>query len=169
MHRRPLLELLHRYRPLSEEFFSFVRAHPRCFERELEVGHVTGSAWLLNKAGDAALLLHHAKLDIWVQPGGHCDGDPDVLQVALREAREESGIQGIEPVSTEIFDLDIHSVPGHLHYDVRFLLQVTSDEVLVPNRESKALRWVRDDLPTQEWSVLRMREKWLSRGLGSGR
>lgn len=148
---------------MHRQMVAFVKQHPDCFERTLEVGHITASAWLLNKAGDAALLMHHAKLNIWVQPGGHCDGDPDVLQVALREAREESGIQGIEPLSPEIFDLDIHPVPGHLHYDVRFLLQVTSDETFVQNSESNALRWVRDDLPTQERSVVRMHEKCFNR------
>lgn len=169
MHRQKLLDLLQRYQGLPEEaethrqFMEFVRANPNCFERELEIGHVTASAWLLNREGTAALLMHHAKLNIWVQVGGHCDGDSDVLEVALREAREESGIEGIVPVTEDIFDIDIHPVPGHLHYDVRFLLKVVTDEAFVQNRESKALRWVESDLPTQARSVTRMYEKWLNR------
>jgi 8-oxo-dGTP pyrophosphatase MutT (NUDIX family) len=113
--------------------------------------------------------MHHAKLDRWLQLGGHCDGDVDVLAVAIKEAQEESGIIGIKPVSPEIFDIDIHLIPAnkneqeHYHYDVRFLLQVTSDEEIVSNRESKELRWIKKDssqLPTNELSVIRMFKKW---------
>ena len=118
-----------------------------------------------------ALLMHHNKLDIWVQVGGHCDGNPNVLEVAIKEAQEESGINGIEPVSEEIFDIDIHLIPGntrekeHYHYDVRFLLQVTSDEQIVQNRESKELRWIGKkltSLPTQNPSIIRMFNKWVN-------
>lgn len=88
------------------------------------------------------------------------------------EAQEESGIVGIVPVSDEIFDIDIHRIPAnskeaeHDHYDVRFLLQVTSDEKIISNHESKALRWIGknvQELPTQRPAVLRMFNKWLQR------
>jgi hypothetical protein len=65
---------------------SFVDANTDCFSRELAVGHITGSAWILDSTGTRALLTHHKKLNIWVQLGGHADGDPDVEQVAYREA-----------------------------------------------------------------------------------
>lgn len=103
--------------------------------------------------------------------GGHADGDPDLLRVALKEAQEESGILGIAPVSPEIFDIDIHPIPAskglpaHYHYDVRFLLKVQSDENFVQNYESNELRWVTKErlgLPTNEKSVTRMFEKWAS-------
>lgn len=85
------------------------------------------------------LFLHHTKLDTWFQLDEHCDGDSDVLAVTIKEAQEESGIMGIEPVQGKIFDINIHCIPenkrdkAHDHYDVRFLLQVTSDEQLVQN------------------------------------
>lgn len=177
MHRQQLIHLLSNYHPSDsneQEFkarmITFINAYPDCFERSLTVGHITASAWLLNKAGTHALLMHHTKLDNWFQLGGHCDGDSDVLAVAIKEAQEESGIQHIEPVLDTIFDIDIHLIPenkheaAHYHYDVRFLLQVTSDEEVIQNKESKELRWISKDpalVPTRSRSVCRMHEKWL--------
>ena len=75
-------------------------------------------------AGDRVLLAHHRKLGRWLQPGGHSDGDPDTLAVALREAREESGLD-VQALDDAIFDLDLHRIPArdrepaHLHFDVR--------------------------------------------------
>jgi 8-oxo-dGTP pyrophosphatase MutT (NUDIX family) len=116
--------------------------------------------------------MHHTKLDKWFQLGGHCDGHSDVLAVAIKEAQEESGIVGIEPVSNKIFDIDIHLIPAnpkekeHYHYDVRFLLHVISNEEVVQNNESKELRWIgktRTALPTTGRSVTRMFDKWVAR------
>ena len=103
MHRNTLLKKMENYEAFEQEkefksrIISFVKKHKDCFERSLEIGHITASCWLLNNDHTKALLMHHTKLDMWVQPGGHCDGDSDVVAVALKEAREESGIQGIEP------------------------------------------------------------------------
>ena len=107
---------------------------------------------------------------MWVQLGGHCDGNADVLAVAIAEAQEESGILGIQPVMHGIFDVDVHAIPenkkekAHYHYDVRFLLQVVSDEDFVVSDESHDLAWIdkkRDNLPTSERSVVRMFDKWI--------
>jgi len=176
VHRQLLLEKLAIYHPSEQEvtfkrdMIAFVQAHPECFERSLLHGHVTASAWLVNKEGTHVLLMHHAKLDTWLQLGGHCDGDSDVLRVAIKEAQEESGIMHIVPVSEDIFDIDVHRIPAnsrepeHDHYDVRFLLQVMSDESVMINKESKALRWVGkniDELPTGRPAIIRMFTKWL--------
>lgn len=176
MNRNTLIEMLENYKPealeeitFKEIMISFIEEHQNCFERSLEIGHITASAWLLNQDGSRALLMHHRKLNRWFQLGGHCDGNTDVLAVAIKEAQEESGIIKISPVSKDIFDIDIHLIPEskkekeHYHYDVRFLLQVMSDEEIVQNRESKELRWVGKDvkeLPTNIPSVLRMFNKW---------
>ncbi len=177
MHRQSLIKLLNDYSPVDtkeikfkQQMLDFIKEYPNCFERELELGHITASAWILNKDHSKALLLHHMKLDQWFQLGGHCDGDSDVLAVSIKEAQEESGIDGIEAVSSKIFDIDIHLIPAnkygpaHDHYDVRFLLHVVSDEELVQNHESKELRWIgknRSELPTDSESVTRMFDKWL--------
>lgn len=177
MHRTNLLSLLSNYHPSAPEeqqfkkdMIAFINNHPACFERSLEIGHITASAWLLNKERTKALLMHHTKLDNWFQLGGHCDGDPDVLAVSIKEAQEESGINQIEALSPAIFDIDIHLIPTnkkekeHYHYDVRFLLGVMNDEDVVQNSESKELRWISKDraaLPTNSRSVSRMFDKWL--------
>jgi 8-oxo-dGTP pyrophosphatase MutT (NUDIX family) len=176
MHRQKLLQLLERYAPSDtaeqlhrEQMMTFVQQQPRCFERELEIGHITASGWLLSADGKRVLLTHHAKLNMWVHLGGHCDGDADVLRVAMKEAQEESGILQIVPVSDHIFDIDIHPIPAykqtpaHQHYDVRFLLRVVGDEQYVISHESHELRWVDQDraaLPTNHPSIVRMFNKW---------
>jgi len=154
MHRQPLLEKLSRYRPVDEREMemldrlrSFVEGNSDCFERSLKVGHITGSAWVVDQTRSQALLVHHRKLNKWLQPGGHADGDPDVLRVALREAREESNLEVIRPVSDEIFDVDIHVIPAragepeHLHYDVRFLFEADPNAPLLVSHESRAVAW----------------------------
>ena len=92
------------------------------------------------------------------------------MAVAIKEAQEESGINRIVPISDEIFDIDIHAIPAssknqeHYHYDVRFLLKVVGNESIIQNHESKALRWFdkeRNELPSQDRSIVRMFEKWL--------
>lgn len=179
MKRLLLEQLLVAYQPIypeeidfKERMLTFIRQHPDCFERSLTIGHVTASAWLVNHDNSRALLMHHTKLDRWLQLGGHCDGNPDTLTVAIKEAQEESGIMHIVPVQTTIFDIDIHSIPAHKreqahdHYDVRFLLQVVGDQPIVRNAESKELRWIdkkRGMLPTESRSVVRMFEKWIAR------
>ena len=149
----------------------FVESQPQCFERSLLEGHVTGSAWVMDADGAHVLLLHHRKLDRWLQPGGHCDGDADVLRVALREAQEESGILALRPVTTALFDVDVHwipqrdEVPGHWHYDARFLLRAAPDAILQPNNESKDALWMplRKAVSLPEASLQRMARKAISR------
>lgn len=169
-------QLLNSYKPackkekrFKDDMLVFLNRYDDCFERTLAVGHFTASCWFLDKTGDSALLTHHAKLNRWLQLGGHCDGNPNLLAVALKEAQEESGIEHIVPVSTEIFDIDIHLIPAskkekaHYHYDVRFLLQVASDEKIVCSKESHDLRWFTNNtvaLPNVNSSVQRMFKKW---------
>lgn len=148
----------------------FVRENEDCFDRNLTIGHITGSAWIVEASGKRVLLTHHRKLNIWVQPGGHSDGDPDVAAVAFREAREETGISGLEFMDRKIFDVDIHAIPArrdeprHEHFDVRFALRAVGSNEFVVSDESHDLAWVSlDDLEqfTTEPSMLRMRRKWL--------
>ena len=121
-------------------------------------------------AGERVLLAHHRKLGRWLQPGGHSDGDPDTLAVALREAREESGLE-VRALDNAIFDIDVHGIPAcgcepaHLHFDVRFLVQAAHDRFRVSD-ESHALAWVPavgPDALTDEESVLRITRKWAVR------
>jgi 8-oxo-dGTP pyrophosphatase MutT (NUDIX family) len=159
MHRAPLLQMLGRYlerwpedRPRIARVIEFVRAHEDCFERSCREGHVTGSAWILSPDHRCVLLTHHRKLGRWLQLGGHSDGDADLLRVALREAREESGMDGFRVLPEEPepvpLDVDVHVIPAwegepaHSHFDVRFLLEAAPGQEVAAGEESHALRWV---------------------------
>jgi 8-oxo-dGTP pyrophosphatase MutT (NUDIX family) len=154
-------------------FTDFALERVDCCERTCEPGHFTGSAWVVSADGERALLLHHRKLDRWLQPGGHADGDGDLAAVALREAEEETGLPGLR-IEGGVFDLDRHLIPArgaepaHFHYDVRFVVRAGADETFVVSEESHALAWrpVREiavDAHADE-SVRRMARKWLARG-----
>jgi len=141
------------------------------FERERFAGHFTASAWLVSDDGTRALLTHHRKLDRWLQPGGHADGDVDLARVALKEAEEESGLRALA-LLPGLFDLDRHwipehkGVPAHWHYDVRFVVHAGSDERFVVSDESHALAWrdiaeIAGDAGADD-SVRRMARKWLA-------
>ncbi len=116
-------------------------------DRTTAPGHLTGSAVVVDATGERVLVLLHTKLQRWLQPGGHADGDHELAGVALREATEETGIEGLEVVLPAV-DLDVHEVDHgdalgtHLHLDLRFLVLAPTDAVVVGNHESQGLRWV---------------------------
>lgn len=175
MHREPLLKQLRSYEPsdsyernMRDRIIAFVEAHADCFERTQLSGHITASALIVNAQRTHTLLTHHHKLEKWLQLGGHADGDPDPLNVAMREAEEESGLMEIAPVTTAIFDVDIHPIPArklepeHFHYDIRFLFEADDRQPLVITAESKELAWIplsEIERYTIEESMLRMIRK----------
>ncbi len=175
MNRDFLLSKLNRYQPfdaheysMCERIVKFVKENPDCFERTLLIGHITGSAFIVNKRHTHTLMTHHQKLDKWLQLGGHSDGDPNTMNVALREAEEESGLKTIAPISEDIFDVDVHKIPArknepaHYHYDIRFLFEADDAEKLIITNESNDLQWIpleRMEEYTTEETVLRMIKK----------
>ena len=155
MSRASLLRELAAYSALDQresamvaELTAFVNDHVDCFERTLAAGHVTGSAWVVDASAACALLTHHRKLGRWLQLGGHADGDDDVRRVALREAREESGLTTIRFAQLAIYDVDVHvipargSEPAHKHYDVRFAFVADRAEPTIRSPESHELAWL---------------------------
>jgi 8-oxo-dGTP pyrophosphatase MutT (NUDIX family) len=181
MHRAPVLSLLraHATRPLEPheaamvaDTIRFVETHADCFLRSQPSGHLTGSAWIISPDRTRTLLTHHRQLDKWLQLGGHADGDPDLLAVALREGREESGLHGLRPTSAMPFDVDRHliperkGVPAHFHYDLRFMIEADPAEPLRISDESHDLAWVEvAGVPVlnAEESMARMVRKTLAR------
>jgi 8-oxo-dGTP pyrophosphatase MutT (NUDIX family) len=142
--------------------------HPNCYQRDYLPGHITGSAWIIDEERKFVLLTHHAKLNKWLQPGGHADGDENIFNVAIREAQEETGLKHIKLLAENIFDIDIHSIPqrkdfpAHLHFDIRFIFQASREESLILTEESHDLQWIslRElDTFTDNASILRMKEK----------
>ena len=121
------------------------------FRRTHAHAHFTASAVVLDPQAERVLLTHHRKLDIWIQLGGHADGDRDLRRAATREAEEESGLASIHLVEDEILDVDIHPIPAHGaepphdHYDVRFLFEADPDDPLTVSDESHDLAWVQVD------------------------
>lgn len=119
------------------------------FSRESWGGHITASAFVTNREHDEFLLVKHRKLGIWLQPGGHVEASDDatVLDAALREVAEETGLGAIPLLDGAIFDLDIHEIPAHgtapahLHYDVRFLVEAIDGSILTISSESTDMRW----------------------------
>lgn len=142
------------------------------FHRERLAGHFTASCWLVDRSGERALLTHHRKLGLWLQPGGHADGECDLRIAALKEAEEESGLRGLRLVGG-VFDLDRHwipehkGVPAHWHYDVRYVVRSGEHEAYVVSEESHDLAWRRiaelADAAGTDPSVQRMARKWLAR------
>ena len=180
MHRQALLNLLGQHTPtdaneqaMTSATIDFVRQHPNCFERSLLIGHITGSAWVVSIDRRQTLLIHHRKLDRWLQPGGHADGEANVAAVALREAQEETGLTSLRLVSDEdelppIFDVDIHAIPArgdvpeHVHYDIRFLVEADPNESFGMSDEIKNIQWfmLKDvNSYTDSKSILRMMRK----------
>ncbi len=172
MHRQQLLSLLNDYKTvfmeekaMAERTRRFVAAHTDCFNRALMPAHVTASTWVLNPSHDFTLMLHHRKLHLWLQPGGHADGDADILRVALKETSEESGIDlsQIRLVSEAIFDIDIHTIhesahdPRHEHFDIRFLVEIDNQLPLPGNDESHDLGWVALDQVSRFNNALSLR------------
>jgi 8-oxo-dGTP pyrophosphatase MutT (NUDIX family) len=151
--RKSLIHALQSYSTLfaEEEIFKarFLELldHPRSFHRDHLPGHITGSAWIVNEDLSKVLLVLHAKLGRWLQPGGHADGDENVMNVATREAEEETGLKVFNILNPSIFDIDIHPIPArkdfpeHLHYDIRFLLQASDQDVIKVSGESNDLKW----------------------------
>lgn len=173
---KPVIDLLENFKPASDEerifqqqILQFVRANPdNCLLRSNLIAHVTASAWVIDRElRNRALLVHHVKLGRWLQPGGHADGDSDLLQVALKEVEEETGVT-ISDRPQDIFDLDVHlipfhkDVPPHLHLDVRFLFMADSSFPLTVSAESHAVRWIEfSEIPMLgvDQSVLRLLRK----------
>jgi 8-oxo-dGTP pyrophosphatase MutT (NUDIX family) len=175
-----MTEALQRYRGQWQaeeatvaQFETFLHTHANAFERSNTAGHFTGSCWLVSADGARVLLMHHRKLDRWLQPGGHADGDTDLARVALREAQEETGVADL-CVEGGIFDIDRHCITAradeaeHWHYDVRYVVRAGKDECFTINQESRALTWravtdvASDD--SLDVSLRRMARKWLATG-----
>lgn len=139
-------------REVAGRFRDFVLTNAECAERTHLPGHLTGSAVVVTQDLSHVLLTLHRKLNRWLQLGGHADGSHDLTEVAMREAREESGLpdlrfvqyaKGDEPL---LFDLDIHWIPprnepGHYHYDARYLIATSKPDAIAVSDESHELKW----------------------------
>ena len=131
---------------------SFIKGHPDAFLRENEIGHMTASCFIVNEEMTKALLCFHKIYNSWSWLGGHADGDEDLLNVAMKEAKEESGLRNIRPYDGKIFSLETLCVNGHfrkgryvsshLHLNVTYLLVASETEKLkIKEDENSGLAW----------------------------
>ena len=176
-----LIEQIEAYRPCCEQeerdkavILAFLAAHEDAFLRTNLVAHMTASAWVVNPVRDRVLMVYHRLYDSWAWTGGHADGETDLLSVALRECREETGVQHVRPVSAEIYSLEILTVeghekrgqyvPSHLHLNLTYLLEADErDSLQICAAENSGVRWfsLQEALtaPSEPWMVERVYKK----------
>ena len=179
--REKLIEKIERFVPFNEQeerdralILSFIRENENAFLRENKTAHMTASAWIVNRDLTKVLMCYHNIYDSWSWTGGHADGETELLNTALREAGEETGVREIKPVSEDIFSLEILTVDGHekrgeyvsshLHMNVTYLLEADEREALtVCEGENSAVGWftLEDALKasTEPWFVKRIYSK----------
>lgn len=176
-----LREQILAYQPCNEQeqkdkqlILDFLQANSDAFLRTNRIGHMTASAWVTNRERSKVLMVYHNIYDSWSWCGGHADGETDLLQVALKECREETGLKHVRPVSEEIFSLECLTVDGHekrgayvsshLHLNVTYLLEADDTDVLsVCEGENSGVRWFSPEgalaASTEPWFVQRIYRK----------
>lgn len=177
VNKQELIKLLLAYEPYERtdeiaknKTLDFIETNAVIFGSENPLGHITASSWLINFKGDSVLLTHHKKLNLWLQLGGHTETFESIYESAMRETKEESGLDALSFLHDAVFDIDVHEIPerknqsAHFHYDVRFLIRQSADEAIAISDESNDLKWVKHlDVfkITNQRSVTRMVEKYL--------
>lgn len=168
-----LIQALRAYRPFNEqeerdaaEILRRLESGEELYGRENASAHLTASAWVVSPDRERVLMAYHSIYDSWSWLGGHADGQKDLLQVALREVREESGLERIRPVSEDIYSVEILCVDGHvkrgayvsshLHLNVTYLIEADpSDPVRAKEGENRDVRWF-----TRQGAVDASSEPW---------
>ena len=174
-------EDIEKYRPFNEQekrdkkvILDFIYINPDAFLRSNLIAHMTASAWIVNRQRTRTLLVYHRIFDSWSWTGGHADGEEDLLAVALREVREETGVKNPRPVSEDIYSLEVLTVdghekhgeyvPSHLHMNVTYLLEAEESETLhICREENSGVAWFSLDealeVSTEPWFVERIYKK----------
>ena len=152
-------EDIERYVPCNEQeardkalILDFIGKNEDAFLRTNLIAHMTASAWIVNDKRDKTLMVYHKIYDSWSWTGGHADGDEDLLSVALREAREETGLENVRAVTGDIYSLEVLTVdghekrgeyvPSHLHLNVTYLLTADErDELKICEAENSGVAW----------------------------
>ena len=159
MNKQPILDLLENYQTsfaeeveFQKRMIDFLEKNDDFALRSNAIGQLTGSAWIVNEERTKVLLIHHKKLNKWLQIGGHIENtDQSIEETVLREVREESGINNLKLLSSPsnlIYDIDIHTIPQknqvaeHSHFDIRLIIEANENEKLIPqNEEVLAIKW----------------------------
>ena len=176
--REKLTSAIRSYSPFNEQeerdrslILAFLAANEDAFDRSNRIAHMTASAWVVNPAHDKVLMVYHRIYDSWSWTGGHADGEADLLSVAIREVREETGVKSVKPLSEDIFSLEVLTVDGHekrgeyvsshLHMNVTYLLEADdTEELSICEDENRGVAWFPLDdalrASTEPWFVKRI-------------
>ena len=186
---KELIEKIERFVPINEQeeadkkiILHFLKTQNDIFLRSSLSAHMTASAWVVNRQRTKVLMAYHNIYNSWAWLGGHADGEADLLSVALREAKEESGIRNVSPVTEDIFSLEVIAVeghekkgeyvPSHLHLNVTYLLEADESESLkIREDENSAVGWLTFDevieKSSEPWFYTRIYPKLITRSSSS--
>jgi 8-oxo-dGTP pyrophosphatase MutT (NUDIX family) len=150
----------------KEVILKYIRDFDDVLTRNNEYGHFTASSWIVNKNRDKALMIYHNIYKSWAWTGGHADGEADLMQVALREAREETGLKDIKLITDDILTMEIVSVFGHVkrgkyvsdhvHLNLTYLLEADdTQELIAKEDENSGVKWI----PIQEVMIASTEER----------
>jgi 8-oxo-dGTP pyrophosphatase MutT (NUDIX family) len=149
------------FKPLTEQeevdqklIVDFIKKNDNSLTRDNKVAHVSSSGFILNKRMDKALMVYHKIYRSWSWTGGHADGESDLLKVALEEAKEETGIENVKPLTEKIVTLDVLPVPSHfkhgkfvsahLHLSIAYVLIADdTDRLVVKEDENSGVKWMK--------------------------
>lgn len=155
-----LKEQIENYKPYNEQeekdketMLKYINTFDDVLTRNNEFGHFTASSWAVNKQRTKVLMIYHNIYKSWAWTGGHADGEENLLNVAIRELKEETGVKNVKVLNNNIFSLEIICVDGHVkrekyvsshvHLNVTYLLEVDEEETLkIKEDENSGVKWV---------------------------
>ena len=170
-----LREKIEKYQPYNEQeekdkqtMLKYIDTFDDVLTRNNEFGHFTASSWVVNKEKTKVLMIYHNIYKSWAWTGGHADGESDLLKTAIRELKEETGVENVKVLNDDIFSLEIICVNGHVkrrkyvsshvHLNLTYLLEVDENETIrVKEDENSGVKWVNiedvEKVSTEKWVV----------------
>ena len=180
-----LFNIIQNYKPKNQQeeydkkqMLQFMKNNENYLERENQVGHFTASMWTVNKERTKTLMVYHNLYDSWSWIGGHADGMDNLCEVALKELREETGVESARLINEDVFSLETLAVsghmrkgiwiPSHLHFNLTFLAEAEEDEELtVQEGENSAVHWWTFEealkVSTEQWMIENIYKKLIER------
>ncbi len=173
-------DIIQQFVPYNEQeevdkriMLKYLNDYKNVLTRENEFGHFSSSAFVLNKERTKILMIYHNIFNSWSFVGGHCDGEDDFLRVAMREAKEETGIKSVKPIKDEIYSIEIINVDGHIkngkyvgshaHLNTTFLLEADeNEEIRIKEDENSGVKWIPIDKIMEN-----VTEKWVKENVYS--
>ncbi|MCI8760993.1 MAG: NUDIX hydrolase [Clostridia bacterium] len=173
MNQEDLKKKIEEYQPYNEQeqkdkktILKYMDTFDNLLIRENEFAHFTASSWAVNQQRTKVLMVYHNIYQAWTWTGGHSDGEANLLKVAIKELKEETGVKNVKPLKQDIFSLETLTVDGHvkkgkyvsshIHLNLTYLLEVDEKEILHKKEdENNGVKWVPlekiDEVSTEEW------------------